>query len=75
MFMYISQKLQGHLSVVQSLISFMKYSSEAAFLIALGTKSQSFGPRENMIFLPKYKRWHLLFRVESFFWLKGISAK
>ena len=52
--MYILQSLQGHLSVVQSLIYFLKNSSGVAFLIALGTNSQIFGARKDMISLPSY---------------------
>ena len=51
---YVLQSLQGHLSVVQSLISLLNNSSDVVFLIALGTNSQIYGAREDMVSMPKY---------------------
>ena len=63
--MCISQSLPGHLSVVQSLISFLKNLSDVVFLIALWTNSQIFGAREDMVSVSKLtERLHLYFRVE-----------
>ena len=74
--MYNSQSLQGHSSIVQSLISFLNNSSDVLILLALGTNSQIFGVREDMVSVPKYtSRMHLLFRVELFLRLQGVSAK
>ena len=65
--MYILQNLQGYLSVVQSLISFLNNSSDVAFLIAIGTNSQISGAREDMVSVPNYiERLQLLSRVELF---------
>ena len=65
--MYILQSLLGHLSVVQSLISFLKNSSDVAFLIALGTNSKIFGAGEDMVSVPKYtERMHLLLKFNCF---------
>ena len=72
--MYILQSLQGHLYVVQSLISFLNNSCDAASLIASRTNSQIFGASEDMVSVPKYTEWLLLlFRVELFFRLQDFS--
>ena len=52
--MYLLQSLQGHLSVVQSFILFLKISSDFAFLITQGTISHILGAREDMLSIPKY---------------------
>ena len=52
--MYILQSLQGHLPVVQSLISFLNNSRVVLFLIALGTNLQIFVVKEDMVSVPKY---------------------
>ena len=57
--------MQGHLSVFQTLISFLNNPSHVAFLIE--TYSQIFGEREDMVSVPKYTdQLHLLFKVEFF---------
>ena len=52
--MYLLQSLQGHLSVVQSFILFLKLSSDFAFLISQGTISHVLVAREDMLSAPKY---------------------
>ena len=65
--MHILQNLQEHLSIVQSLISFLNNSSDIAFLIELGANSQIIGAREDMVSVLKYtERLHLLIKVELF---------
>ena len=65
--MYVLQSLQGYLSVVQSLISLLNNSSDVVFLIALGTNSQIYEAREDMVSMPKYTEClHPSFRVELF---------
>ena len=63
--MSILQSLPGHLSVVQSLISFLSNFSDVVFLITLETNFQIFGATGDRVSGPKYtERLHHLFRFE-----------
>ena len=74
--MYLLQSLQGHLSVVQSFILFLKISSDFAFLISQGTISHILGAREDMLSVPKYTvRFLRICRVESFLRLYGFCTE
>ena len=51
---YVSQSLQGHLSVVQNFIFSLNIPSEFAFLMSLGINSHILGASEDMLSVPKY---------------------
>ena len=65
--MHILQSLQVHSSIVQSLICFLNNFNDVAFLIVLGTNSQIFRARKDMVSVPKYtERMYVIFKVELF---------
>ena len=66
----------SHLSVAQSLISFMNNYSDVEFLTPFATTCQIVGAWEHIVSVSKYmERLHLLFRIDSFFRLSGFSTK
>ena len=73
---YVSQSLQGHLSVVQNFIFSSNISNEFALLILLGINSYILGASEDMPSVPKYiVRLLCLCRSGSFLKLYGFCIK